>query len=353
MDKEQFTTLIRSSLWWDSKLPLTAGIAYALAWRLHVPYPALVYPMLLLLLGGVTSAIYASVFNDLMDEDEDRLAGKVTGMMQLSPAGKKTVLALTLTAMLVTAALLFRYPSAFVLYLVMWVTFTLYSLPPVRLKSRGAWGVLCVALGEHFLPLLATALIASTAGARPPIAWLMALVVFAMAFGIRSILWHQLEDASNDRVSGTSTLGAKYDERLLRRLGERYIFPVELGSFALFLALSGSWTAWGALVIYLSLEILRVRFFRVKVVVVAPEPNFRFVMLEYYQLFFPLAYLLEYVRHDNRAVAMLAAQILLFPGPVVLACSTVAYIVGRCLVPGVGKRARRTLSRLRPKKSQA
>jgi 4-hydroxybenzoate polyprenyltransferase len=346
-------TLIRAPLWWDSKLPLTAGLAYALAWRMHVPAHALLYPMLLLLLGGVTSAIYASIYNDLLDEDEDRQAGKVTGIMRLSPSGKRTVLALNLAAMAATAAFLYRYPAAFVIYIIMWLTFTLYSRPPIRLKARGGWGVLCVALGEHFLPLLAVALISSTAGKAPPMPWLSAMVVFAMAFGIRSILWHQLEDAENDRISGTTTLGAKYDDRSLRRLGERYIFPIEIISFAILLALSGSVIAWGALVIYLGMEMLRVKFFGLKMVIVAPQPNFRFVMLEYYQVFFPIAYLLEYARHDRSALYLLVAQLLLFPGPAWLAISNFAHILRWHLARSVSTRARRVISILRPRKSQA
>lgn len=348
-----FIGLIRAPHWWDSKLPLGLGIAYALAWRMRLPISALAYPMFVLLMAGVTLAIYASIYNDLLDEDEDRRAGKVTGIMRLSPTGKKTALGLTLAAMVLTTGLLLRYPVALGIYLIGWVIFILYSRPPVRLKARGAWGVLCVSLGEQFLPfLLAVALIASAAGARPPIPWLAAMVVFAMAFGIRSILWHQLGDAENDRISGTNTLGAKYDAQFLRRLGERYVFPVELCAFAILLALSRSWMAWAALGMYLGMEALRVKCFRLKIVVVDPQPAFRFAMLEYYQLFFPLAFLLEYARHGRSVAPLLIAQILLFPAPVRVLVSDAATILCSRLIPHLGNRAKRLIVSLQTRKSQ-
>jgi len=341
-----FIRLIRAPLWWDSKLPLAMGIAYSIAWSMGVSTRALLYPSFLLLISGITSAIYASIFNDLLDEDEDRLAGKVTGMMQLSGRGKNVVLWLTLTSMAANAVLLLRYPAALVVYLLMWAGFTMYSLPPIRLKARGAWGVLCCALGEHFLYVLSVVLIACAAHSTPSILSITAVVVFAMAFGIRSILWHQLEDAENDRTSGVSTLGAKYDRRFLRRLGERYVFPVELLTFAVVLAVSRSPIVWCALAVYVIMEMLRVKLFGMKVIIVASEPQFRFAMLEFYQFLFPVAYLLAFTFRNHLAAYLLAAQIVLFFGPGWNFLSDLTRMLRRHML-------RPLVMSLRPRKSQA
>jgi len=326
-----FIGLIRAPLWWDSKLPLALGLAYSLAWSMHVPATALYFPMALLLVGGITSAIFASIFNDLLDEDEDRLAGKFTGMMQLSPTGKKVVLGLTLASMAATAILLARYPAALAVYLSIWAFFTLYSLPPFRLKARGIWGVLCCALGEHFLYVLSIVLAAGAAHKTPPISMIIAIVTFAMAFGVRSILWHQLEDSENDRISGIDTLGAKYDPKFLRRLGEWCVFPLELFTLGVILVGSHSPVAWILLVCYAIVERQRARGFHLNIVIVAPRPQYRFAMLEYYQLFLPVAFLIEYVRHDINAVPLLLAQLLLIPSPMRVLSTHTADLVRRRL----------------------
>ena len=337
-----FLTLIRAREWWDSKLTFPLGVAYALAWRLHIPTQSLWEPLLLLMAAGVTCAIFASVFNDLLDEREDRLAGKITGMMLLSPGGKKTVMTVVLASMTATAFLLHHSPAALLLYLSMWALFTAYSLPPFRLKERGVWGALCLAVGEHLLfALLSTALIASVGGAAPPAAWIGAVSVWSVVFGLRSTLWHQLSDAGNDRATGTTTLGARHDPAFLRRLGERVVFPIELCAFAIMLVFSGSSLVWILLAVDIALEWLRTRYLGANITIVAPAVRFRFAMLEYYQLFFPVAYLVEYTRVEHGAWIILAAQLILFPTPIILIISNVKHILRWRVLPRILNRWRR------------
>ncbi|BDI31148.1 hypothetical protein CCAX7_31990 [Capsulimonas corticalis] len=322
-----FLALIRARDWWDSKLTFPLGVAYALAWRLHIPAHNLWSPLLLLMAAGITCAIFASIFNDLLDQREDRLAGKTTGMMRLSPAGQRATLAAVLASMTATAFLLRHNLAALLLYLSMWLLFTAYSLPPVRLKERGVWGALCLAVGEHLLFALLTIVLIAPKGGPAPAVWIGGMSVWAIAFGLRSTLWHQLDDARNDRVTGTATLGARRDPVFLRRLGERIVFPIELCAFGVILVLSGSSIAWILLAFYVALEWLRTRYLAANVTIVAPAVNFRFAMLEYYQFFFPVAYLLEYARVEQGAWVLLAAQLLLFPAPGWLMISHVAHIL--------------------------
>lgn len=327
-----FAGLVRAREWWDSKLPFALGVAYALAWRLRLPLHELWLPLVLLTASGITCAVYASVFNDLLDQKEDRLAGKTTGMMALSRCGKGSVLTATGAAMIAVGCLLFRFPSAFLCFLAISINYTIYSLPPVRLKARGAWGVLSIAVGEHLLAaLLAAALVTSATATTPPVPWLIAVAVWSVALGLRSILWHQLCDYQNDRASHTHTLGAKYAPAFLRRLGERYVFPLEVGAFGMLLWLSEARTAWALLAFYLVLEWLRYRYMALNIIIVTPQPDFRFAMLEYYQLFFPIAFLIDLTCREPEAARLMALQLLLFPAPVWLFISHVAHLL-RCRV---------------------
>lgn len=52
--------------------------------------------------------------------------------------------------------MLIASPIAVLLYLANWVVFTLYSIPPVQLKTRGIWGVLADTCGGQLLPTLWT-----------------------------------------------------------------------------------------------------------------------------------------------------------------------------------------------------
>src|SRR5690348_4046677 len=98
--------IIRSREWWNYKLPPALAVAYALAWRLHIPLHALRLSFALLVLAGITAAVYASVFNDYLDLDEDQRAGKSTGLMGLP---------VSIRRMIVGASLLSIFTMAFAL----------------------------------------------------------------------------------------------------------------------------------------------------------------------------------------------------------------------------------------------
>src|ERR1051325_6018160 len=82
---KRFWQLIRAYQWWHYKLPLALAVAYALAWMNNIPFSMLLLPTGLLLMALISAGIWASIINDFMDLDHDRMAGKSTPMMQLSP----------------------------------------------------------------------------------------------------------------------------------------------------------------------------------------------------------------------------------------------------------------------------
>ncbi len=182
-----------------------------------------------------------------------------------------------------------RQYNALVCYSIIWCVYTLYSLPPVRLKARGGWGIASIAVGEHLLAsILAVCLVVNQSNHSVPIPWFIALCVWSVAVGCRSILWHQLCDYKNDRKSNTATLGAIKGPVVLRRLGERYVFPIEVVSLAALLLLSHNFLAWVLLLFHFALEQMRSRVLGLRSIIVAPEPNARFALFEYYILFFPV-----------------------------------------------------------------
>ena len=127
-----------------------------------------------------------------------------------------------------------------------WLAFTLYSVPPVRLKIRGLWGVIADACGGQLLPTLWTAACVSR-GFGVPVGWLALLGGWAFVLGLRGILSHQLRDLQADRASAVDTfvvrIGAQRTQKLLRRC----LVPLELLLFSLAAFLVGAWWALLAL----------------------------------------------------------------------------------------------------------
>ncbi|MDX1932127.1 MAG: hypothetical protein SFU56_05950 [Capsulimonadales bacterium] len=308
---------IRLPHWWNYKIPPALGVGYSLTWLLAVPLHEVTVPLALLFLGGITAGIFASVFNDLMDFRQDWQAGKLTGVMTYSRGGRMGWLLFSLALMLAEWLLLLPYPRAQVCFLVIWLIHVAYTLPPIRLKEKGIWGVLCIAAGEHLLAaLLATMLILDATGKLLPTVWFVALMVWSAMIGIRSILWHQLCDFVNDRKANSRTFGARYSYDFLKRLGERVIFPVEATAFALMLYLSHNPLAWAILAVHLYIEWTWHQFTEANFTLVAPAPNHRFALFEYYQVFWPLAFVLPGLGRDSGALPLLALQLLLFPQPI-------------------------------------
>jgi len=195
-----------------------------------------------------------------------------------------------------------------------WVAYTLYSVPPFRLKVRGVWGIAADASGAHLLPTLWTAsLIAEATGHPVPTLFLASLGTWAMALGVRGILWHQLYDRENDRLGRISTFGAQTDPEAIRRFVAGVTFPLEVAALALILAQVGTTWAWAVLAGYLAMEYLTNRYMAIDLILVQPTAQFRILFAEYYQLWFPLTFLIAMAERFPAAIILIVLQLALFP----------------------------------------
>ena len=284
-----------------------------------------------MLLAIVPAAIYASVINDLTDLAGDLEAGKRNGV-----AGRSRSMVATLVALTVGAGLLFAWlwrddVPLLACYLATWLAFSLYSLPPFRLKERGAVGVLCVAAGEQLFPALVAVFLACR-GAQRAVSgvWIASVAVWALAYGLRGIVWHQLTDVDNDRVADFWTFARRHP-RAAPVIGTFVVFPLELGALAAMLWQIGS--AWPAafLALYVLYAVRSARRSQTAPVVVVPKPRFFIVLHQFYSDLFPVALLITASLRDRRGLIVLAAHLLLFPRRVVhairLSASTARTVV--------------------------
>lgn len=304
----------RAAEWWEYKLSPVLATAYATAFLLKLPILSLWPQLLLTLIALAACAAYVSVINDLTDFDDDRASGKAN---RLAGKSRGFVAAVLACCILPGAGIAIHWrgePLLLSLYLASWVAFTLYSLPPIRLKNRGVLGLLADASGAHLFPgLLAVAVVYSRRVGPVDTVWLVSVAVWSLSCGARGILWHQIGDLRNDEKTGLRTFALLHKVAWLRRLGNWVIFPAEVAAFCLMLWHAGSRLALALLCYYALFTFLRKRLWGVNLVVVVPRDKPHILMLEYYELFFPLAFLLSSSGRYPPDALLVVPHLLLFP----------------------------------------
>lgn len=284
--------LARAGEWWGYKVASVLATSYATVGLFKQPLWPLAPYLLLLTLALTIGAIYVSILNDWTDRADDQVAGKTNRLANKSKLFFGVTLGLFLVAGLGLAAYFWQLnPLSSLLYLGSCAVYSLYSLPPIRLKVRGLAGVLADALGAHLFPnLFAVSLIGYWSGQSVPLFWWIAVGSWSLACGIRNILKHQLGDAAADKQAGVHTLVVRWGERRAHRLGIRVAFPLEVLALGGLLLMLGQGMPILFLLVYLGLEMLRARFWQIRPVIL--DPDQRILFDEYYSIFLPLALLL-------------------------------------------------------------
>jgi hypothetical protein len=200
------------------------------------------------------------------------------------------------------------------LYLAAWTSFTLYSLPPIRLKTRGVLGLLADASGAHLFPtLLAVSLVYRWRGEPIDPIWFASVAVWSLTFGLRGILWHQLSDLDNDEKIGLRTFARRHKIARVQALASFVFFPLELSAFAVMLWRADSRLAVALLCFYGLLEFSRKKWWQTNLVIAMPKPRSHIVMQEYYEVFFPAAILLSSSSRYPIDAILVAAHLAIFP----------------------------------------
>lgn len=335
----------RAGEWWTNKLAPLLGTAYAAAVVLHVPVEVLGFLLSRLLLAVIPGAAYVSVLNDLTDLESDRRCGKPNRLAGFSTGARAGLLLVCLLLGVASGWLLSPFPRTCLLYAVNWVPYTLYSAPPFRLKTRGVWGVLMDACGAHLLPALWTAsLIAEGAGQKLPPLFAAALAVWSLSLGLRGILRHQMMDRDRDRQAGLGTFAARTKPLFIHRLVRGVVLPAEGAGLAALLARAGTGWPWALLALDQGVEGLRICFQKARFTAAGPGVEHRFLLAEYYELFYPLTFLLLLAQREPAAWALAGIHLLLFRRPVRLFCEDAWFVGTRLayrLAPGLTHRLRK------------
>lgn len=311
---ETFKT-VRANEWWEFKLGPILATMYASAFLLRVSIISLLPLVFIVLVALAACAAYVSFVNDFTDRADDMASGKTNRLVGKSSSFIWTLMASCILSG-VAMAFYWRHDGLLlILYSGSWVAFTLYSFPPIRCKERSSLGVLADACGAHLFPtLLAVAVVFRWTRQPFDLIWLVSIGVWSFSFGIRGILWHQLSDLPYDESINLRTFARAHRRESLQRLGNFIIFPVELTAFAVMLLHTRCIVAITLLGFYPVLNFLRGRLYGSSFCVVEPKPKFHHILMhEYYEVFFPLVYILASANKHPVDAFVLVIHGLIFP----------------------------------------
>lgn len=167
------------------------------------------------------------ILNDIFDRQVDRAAGK-SGIVRGHNLSMGVMTALVIGTAVASGLLIVLAGATWYLYAAWIVSFIVgvfYSTPPVRLKARGFWSLVCNILLERPFPVLMIILFFRSYG--------LELVLFpVLSELVWSVFKHQVHDVETDTKSGVVTFAVKLGKELSYKIVKYVINP--LGALSIF-----------------------------------------------------------------------------------------------------------------------
>ncbi len=310
-----FLNATRYSEWWEYKLCPLLAIGYATILMGNVPFVKASINLALLLISIIVGAVYVSLINDITDIKEDLESGKTNRMADV-PRALRWILPATCILIGLLVLYFLRYDTlSFILYIIPWVAFSLYSFEPVRFKRRGVWSILADASGSHiFTSLYILSAVTYLTDQKMNWIWFGAVGVWAFSYGLRGILWHQFHDRENDFKVGLTTFASSRNPKTFK-LQPVFIFTLEVLAVIVMLIEIGQLLCMLFLIAYLFIVLVRRRTLGQKIILVHTPPNnsFQILMMDYYQVFLPISLLIIAASGEISAIWVLVIHVVLFP----------------------------------------
>lgn len=307
--------IARASEWWEYKLPPMLAVAYATALTADKSLSQLAPRLGILLLGIIIGAAYVSIVNDFTDIKEDEASGKNNRLSKLQPWLRWVLVLSTVILGIAFAYFFLNDVLTIVLYSLSWIAFSLYSIPPFRLKKRGLAGVLADACGAHlFTSLFFVSATAYYFNINIHWLWFAAIGLWALMFGLRGILWHQFFDRNNDLKIGLKTFATQRDPASFQ-VQSLLIIITEFIAFTLMLVLLAKPLPVIAMFFYGLLLIGYSKKFGLTIITVIPlkDQRWHLLMISFYQVFLPLSLLVTSVIVERVTWIFILAHLILFP----------------------------------------
>jgi 4-hydroxybenzoate polyprenyltransferase len=167
-----------------------------------------------------SNSAFGFLVNDLGDRELDRRHSKRNTFLELGTINGVALLAAVTVVMVLSGLPFMDRPGFAFLWALWWLAAVAYSLPPLRLKERGALGIAISSVAQWTLPVL-IAFAALEAGTH----WERWMFILATTIsGVTLELAHQRHDLPNDAATRTSTLAVNLGQRKIDRLYTRALW---------------------------------------------------------------------------------------------------------------------------------
>lgn len=235
-----FWSKLRLSKPWNAKIPFLISLLYVFILIGNMPFNTamLSFVASITLIVGLAGLAY--LLNDWGDKNVDNLVNKpnVTRALNLLQLNL-LVLLLLLMIVLPWFYLPFNTPSLIFLVIEL-LLFLIYALPPLRLKERGTFGVICDALYAHALPaIFASYTYAMLSDTKILYAkkLIFSLFIWQFILGVRNIIFHQIQDYEHDKNTKAKTFVVSFGPEQSIELVNKILLLELLLLFCFFLVL--------------------------------------------------------------------------------------------------------------------
>jgi len=315
-----FTKYIRMSNWWHYKIAHLMGFVYAIIYVNDITFSLslTVIPFFLPAAFGVAALGY--FINDWADMKTDAITAKKNYLSGLS--SQKRFWGFALVMVLAVGPWFFMKTGPFVIVLLITqcLLYLMYSLHPLRLKNRGAFGLLADTAYGHIIPVLVTIMIFNAYG--NPLDWhnalhiLVPLLLLLFFKGLRNIMTHQIEDRRNDRHSGIQTFVVKKGGLFAVHFVNRLLLPAEIALLLFFsMQITIIWPVF--LWLLLTFFVFTYLKFSMWLLFVLPYRQLKFKFLfflnDFYEDWFPLIMLAYLCQKDSSFYIFLLGHMVFFP----------------------------------------
>lgn len=236
---QTFTRKLRLSNPWNYKVPLLLSFPYFFLVTGNVSTLLATLSFFAAIVTSVGFAGFGYLTNDLSDRKSDLLVGKSNSAHQLGAQRSYGLLILFLLMAILPWMYLPVDEVSSILLAIELVLFVIYAFPPFRLKERGIPGIIADAAYAHIVPAVLASWTFYLVGGKvyPDFSFfLVLLVLWQGVSGVRNIFYHQIKDYENDLRSETVTyVGTIGRERAVSHV-IRFLIPLELTLFVVFIA---------------------------------------------------------------------------------------------------------------------
>ena len=226
--------------WWKPKAGNVLGIVYVAIYYAKLTFEETwlyILPSLMTILG---IGFLAYLLNDWFDRKTDLLVNKKNMIAGVAPL---SVFGLFIGSLIIAFVPWIWLPfDKFSCLLIVFelLLIVIYSMPPIRLKTKGVLGLVNDALYAYAVPAVLAfytffLLIKDSYLGFPT--GIVSLFFWQFIVGIYNINIHQIEDVENDRRTNTNTVATKIGKNRLLRINILFFWPLSVFSFLYFVYL--------------------------------------------------------------------------------------------------------------------